>query len=237
MHEFCFSITYDEGVDPYADAFIEHDSIRSDAVYSCLEPTRLWRLEVLTGDAAALEAVTPLLVDESLDRESVGERTCEADREHSLLTATGRRRVVYSYLSDVARCDAVPVIAARYISGGSLVELTRRGAEARWRILMQDDETVGMLYDTLGSRLADGAEFRFERLTEVDGWRNTVLASNALPNEQHRTLTLAVEEGYFETPREVTLDELADRLDVPRSTVSYRLRRAVREVVTNAVRT
>jgi predicted DNA binding protein len=224
-------------VNSYADAFIEHDSLRSEAVYSCLEPTQLWRLEVVTADTPVLDAVEPLLLDESLDRESVSGRTCEADRTHSLLTSTARRRVVYSYLSDIARCDAIPVITSQYVSGGSLIELRRRGSEAQWRVLMQNDEKAGMLYDTLGSRLADGLQFRFERFTEVDDWRNAALASNSLPNEQHRTLALAVEQGYFETPREVTLDELAEQLDAPRSTVSYRLRRAVGEVVTDFVQT
>ncbi len=236
MHEFLFSITYDEGVSRYADAFIDDGSLRSEAVYSCLEPTRLWRLEVLTGDAAALDAAEGFLLDESLDRETISERACEAERRHSLLTATGRRRVVYSHLDAIARCDAVPVIAARYVDGGSLIERTRRGAEARWRILMQDDEKAGMLYDTLGARLADGLSFRFERLAEVDGWQNSLLALHSLPGEQEEILSLAVERGYFETPRAVTLEELADQLDVPRSTASYRLRRAVAAVVTEYVR-
>lgn len=235
MHELLFSLAYERGVDEYTDLFIEYDDLRAEAVYSCLAPSQLWRLEVLTGDASTLEAVTPLVLNESRDRESVSERPCEANRYHSLLTETGRRRVIYSYLSDVRRCDAVPVITAQYLSGGSLIKLTRHGAEAQWRILMQNDEKAGMLYDTLGSRLADGMQFHFERFAEVDTWRNTMLAADTLPNEQQETLALAVNEGYFETPREVTLDELAEQLDVPRSTVSYRLRRAVGEVVSNFV--
>ena len=235
MHELLFTLAYEKGVDEYMDLFIEHNDLRAEAVYSCLDPSQLWRLEVLTGDASTLEAVTSLALDESRGRESVSERSCEATRYHSLLTETGRRRVIYSYLSDVRRCDAVPVITARYLSGGSLVKLTRRGAEAQWQILMQNDEKTGMLYDTLGSRRADGMQFHFGRVTEVDTWRNTMLAANTLPNEQRETLALAVNEGYFETPREVTLDELAEQLDVPRSTVSYRLRRAVGEVVSNFV--
>ena len=236
MHEFLFSLTYEKGVDEYADLFIEHDDLRAEAVYSCLDPSQLWRLEVLTGDAATLESVTPLVLDESRDRESVSDRPCEGDRAYSLLTDTGRRRVIYSYLSNVRRCDAVPVITAQYLTGGSLMQLTRQGPEAQWRILMQNDEKAGMLYDTLGSRLADGVRFRFERLTEVETWQNTVLAANSLPAEQQETLALAVDQGYFETPRAVTLDDLAEQLDVPRSTVSYRLRRAVGEVVSNFVR-
>jgi predicted DNA binding protein len=37
--------------------------------------------------------------------------------------------------------------------------------------------------------------------------------------------------GYYETPIETTLDAVADRLDLPRSTVSYRLRRAEAQLV------
>jgi predicted DNA binding protein len=237
MHEFSFSITYEEGADAYADAFIGDDSLHAEAVYSCLQPSELWRLESVTGDPAALDATEGLLLDESLDRESVSGRTCEAHRRHSLLTATGRRRVVYSYLSGTDRCDAIPVLASRYATGGLLLEVSRRGDRARWRVLLQSDEKVGMLYDTLGARLAEGLTFQFERLTEVDDWHNPLLASQSLPNEQLEVLSLAVEQGYFEAPREVTLEELADQLDIPRSTASYRLRRATAEVVTAFVDT
>jgi predicted DNA binding protein len=87
-----------------------------------------------------------------------------------------------------------------------------------------------MLYDTLGARLADGMTFRFGHLTKVDSWERGLLSHRRLPNEQLETLALAFEQGYFETPREVTLDELAEQLDTPRSTVSYRLRRAVAQL-------
>jgi predicted DNA binding protein len=230
MHEFLFSISYEEGADRYADAFIEHDSLGATALYACLSPDELWRLTSVTGDTAALDAVKELLLDGSLDRESLSERRCRAERRHSLLTDEPNRLVVYSYLSDITACDAVPVIAAQYVSEGLLIEQTRNGSEARWRLLLQSDEKVGMLYDTLGARLAEGMRFRFEHLTEVDRWESGLLSHRALPNEQLETLTLAVEQGYFETPRAVTLDELADQLDAPRSTVSYRLRRAVAEL-------
>jgi predicted DNA binding protein len=48
-------------------------------------------------------------------------------------------------------------------------------------------------------------------------------------------LEAAVDRGYFETPREVTLDELAADLDLPGSTVSYRLRRATAELAKSFV--
>ena len=39
-------------------------------------------------------------------------------------------------------------------------------------------------------------------------------------------LRAAVEAGYYESPRATTLDEIADRVGIPRSTFSYRLRNA-----------
>jgi predicted DNA binding protein len=235
MHEFRFSITYEEGADPYADAFIEHDSLSSRAVYACLRPTELWRLETVEGGPEVLGRVTELLLDESIDRLSFSERDCRADRRHSLLNRGRSRRTVYSHFADVSHCDAVPVITAEYTSAGSLIERTQRGSTARWYVLLQDDEKVGMLYDTLGGRLRDGLTFEFDHLTRVDGWQSALFTPERLPAEQQETLTLAVERGYFETPREVSLDELADELDTPRSTVSYRLRRATAELATKFV--
>jgi len=44
--------------------------------------------------------------------------------------------------------------------------------------------------------------------------------------EQEAALRAAVEHGYYESPREVDVADLATHLDVPRSTLTYRLRRA-----------
>ncbi len=49
---------------------------------------------------------------------------------------------------------------------------------------------------------------------------------SALSPEQEAALQAAVEHGYYESPREVDGGELAEHLDVPRSTLTYRLRRA-----------
>ncbi len=49
--------------------------------------------------------------------------------------------------------------------------------------------------------------------------------SNLSP-EQEAALRSAVEHGYYESPRKVDVSELAEHLDVPRSTLTYRLRRA-----------
>ena len=62
-----------------------------------------------------------------------------------------------------------------------------------------------------------------EQLWRVD---HATGSPDALSAEQEAALRAAVEHGYYETPRTVDVSELADHLDVPRSTLTYRLRRA-----------
>lgn len=231
MYEFGFTITYDDGVDAVTDAFVRNESVRSERIYACLDPERMWAIEFVTGDPDELRALEAVLFDESLDRESVSGRSCGGERRISRLGEKPRCRMVYTHLSGIGHCDAVPTIAARYFSAGALFVETRTGRTATWRVLAQRDEKIGLLYDTLGARLAEGLEFRFDHLTELDQWRSRFLFPSGLRPEQRDVLVAAAEHGYFETPREVTLEELAGVLDLPRSTVSYRLRRATAELV------
>jgi len=57
----------------------------------------------------------------------------------------------------------------------------------------------------------------------------------ALTDVERRTLQTAVQEGYFETPREITLGELADEFDVSKPAVSKNLRRGERKLLERAV--
>ena len=54
----------------------------------------------------------------------------------------------------------------------------------------------------------------------------TTTESDDLSPKQEEALQAAVEHGYYESPREIDVGGLADRLDVPRSTLNHRLRRA-----------
>ncbi len=49
----------------------------------------------------------------------------------------------------------------------------------------------------------------------------------ALTDKQQELLAVAYEEGYFDVPRGISQDELADRLEVSKSAISQRLRRAI----------
>jgi predicted DNA binding protein len=56
-----------------------------------------------------------------------------------------------------------------------------------------------------------------------------------LTEKQHDVLVRAHERGYFETPRQVTLEELAEEFEVSRSALGRRLRRAHDELVDAAL--
>jgi predicted DNA binding protein len=78
----------------------------------------------------------------------------------------------------------------------------------------------------------------------VDGDVEDVKASLQLVEQckqlttvERETLTTAVENGYFESPREMTLGELAEEFGVSKPAVSKNLRRAQQKVASGAVRT
>ena len=226
MREFVFEIRYDEGADAFMDLLIDTPEARSTAFLCSMTGEELWRLDRVTGPPDAVDRGTTLLTDDEYDPHSISERCCEGRRYTEVLEDGAQHSVVYTYLDRTDRCDAVPLITNRYVTGGLLFEVSRQANTERWRILMENDRKVGMLYDTLGGKLRDGLSFRFEQLGDVSESPMNPLSSVSVRPEQRRVLELAAEEGYYETPRETTLDELASALDCPRSTVSYRLRRA-----------
>jgi predicted DNA binding protein len=57
----------------------------------------------------------------------------------------------------------------------------------------------------------------------------------SLTDVERETLQTAVEEGYFDTPRGITLGELADRFDVSKPAASKNLRRGQRKLLERAV--
>jgi len=235
MREFVFTLTYDSGADPVMDAFAAAPNARATALVCPVAESAVWRLDTVTGPPETVERVTALITDEERDLFSVSDRGCVGRRYSDVLSASARRAVVYTRVSEATRCDAVSLIARRYLTGGVFAEVTRRESEERWRLLTESDERVGMLYDTLGGSLRDEISFRFEHLEDATEPPSNPFASLSLRPEQQQVLELAAEMGYYETPRETTLDDLAAELDCPRSTVSYRLRRAEAQLVSSFI--
>ncbi|WP_135363384.1 helix-turn-helix domain-containing protein [Halosimplex halophilum] len=76
--------------------------------------------------------------------------------------------------------------------------------------------------------------FRLEKLYETDHPRTG--SRYGLTAKQYEALNTAWELGYFEDPRETTLDEVADELGITRQSLSQRLRRGHHALVANTIR-
>ncbi|WP_367175194.1 helix-turn-helix domain-containing protein [Haloarcula rubripromontorii] len=226
MREFVFEIRYDDGVDELMDLFIETPEARSTTFLCSMGNAQLWRLDRITGPTSVVEDATALLTGSTYDQLSISARPCGGRHYSDVLENGSQRSLVYSYFEDLVHCDSVPTITNRYINGALLFEITRQENTERWRILMEDDKKVGMLYDTLGGALQDGLSFHFDHVSDAAGPLLNLFDSVSVRPEQSRVLELAAEKGYYETPRETTLDDIATELGWPRSTVSYRLRQA-----------
>jgi hypothetical protein len=116
-------------------------------------------------------------------------------------------------------------LIGREFRPGVVVETLRQGDRQTWRLLLRPGETVGGFHDVLVDRLRDGVTFRMGAIRDATTWRDQAEPGD-VPEEQRRAVRAAVGAGYYESPRQATLDEIAADLGIPRSTLSYRLRKA-----------
>ncbi|CCQ32242.1 bacterio-opsin activator HTH domain protein [Halorhabdus tiamatea SARL4B] len=75
-------------------------------------------------------------------------------------------------------------------------------------------------------------KFHLHRLFQSD---SDDIDEYGLTAQQHNALAVAYDEGYFEIPREATLEDLADELDTTTSALSELLRRGQRRLVGRTV--
>ncbi len=80
--------------------------------------------------------------------------------------------------------------------------------------------------------LPDGVDATVERLGGYDRRRSP---ETALTERQRDVVATAVDLGYYDVPREATLEEVADDLDIAGSTVSTHLRKAEAAVMGTVV--
>ncbi|WP_122089842.1 helix-turn-helix domain-containing protein [Halalkalicoccus subterraneus] len=105
--------------------------------------------------------------------------------------------------------------------------LSATGSDDHWqlRLLFPDHDALSTVHDHC--RAAD-IEFEITSIYELEGQRHRRYGLTA---RQHRTLIEGVERGYYEIPRELTLGEFAERLDVSHQALSERLRRGHRNLI------
>ncbi len=103
---------------------------------------------------------------------------------------------------------------------GAILEASGRDGNWSLRLLFHDRSGLSEAHRLLGEY---GFRFEVTRLTPVEepSWGKTTLTKT-----QYEAVAAAHELGYFDVPRQVTLQELAAELDVSHQALSERLRRS-----------
>lgn len=162
-------------------------------------------------------------VPERSDFDAVG-AALEADEtvaEAHRVAARGRQRIYRVELTPDVRL-ITPELIER---GGGLIEA--RSDDDGWlaRVHLPDSRTLAALRRFCRDR---EIRFRTERLYNAD---DLATAISGLTDPQRQLLLAAYEAGYFEEPRAITLEGLADRLDISPTAAGGRLRRAMARLV------
>ncbi|MFD1589497.1 helix-turn-helix domain-containing protein [Halorientalis brevis] len=227
MREFVFTIEYEEGVDEVMDLFIENPELRARTMAVHATSESIWRLAHVTGPKEVLATFEDLLGRITNCNETIG--MCGSpvvEWDYEILSSTPNSRIVYTCQQEGDGVHSIPHVAAKHIGDGLLMQAERRGNQYQWRLLIDDEDTVGAIYDEVDAGLCDGLSITVERLSDPECWTDTGFHDDDLPPEQQAALEAAVEYGYYETPRRNSLQSIADTIDVPTSTLQYRITRA-----------
>lgn len=227
MRELVFTLDYDHGWNTVADTLADHPDagIRSLSLHATDES--LWRVDHATGPADALEAIETAFLTADYYADCLATEDCGATSTTQVLEHTDDTLVLYSYWERTPVCTSVPHLALDHLGDGILFETRHEQRQYTWRIIHSGDGSVRAFFDALDDAVGNCAKMEIVRLTDAStANEDSSSDSDGLPSNQREALEAAVEYGYYETPREVDVGELADRLNVPRSTLTYRLRRA-----------
>jgi hypothetical protein len=105
------------------------------------------------------------------------------------------------------------------------------GRNDRWslRIVFPDHDALSRTYDFCQEQ---GLTIDVESVTSMD---EEPARQFGLSEAQYETLITAHQKGYFEVPRQVTVDDLAEDLGVSAQSISERLRRAHDRLISSAL--
>jgi len=224
MRELVFALEYEPGCNRVADALADHPDARVRSLSLHATDDRLWRVDHATGTPAALDAVERAFLDGDYYADCLAADDCGATQTTRVLDRTDDTLVLYTDWERTSRCASVPHIARDRFGDGVLFETRHEGRHYTWRLIHSGGD-VGAFFDDVRAAVGDCARMELLKTGEAGSERADGPRAE-LPAEQEAAVAAAVEHGYYESPRAIDAGELAEHLGVPRSTLTYRLRRA-----------
>ena len=177
-----------------------------------------------------------------------------ADRHGDVLVMHGREDQVDRFVRNLIATQTRPpeivlrsptsvIVRGRNPEAGVVATIYRSGCGVLWPAVWRDGierytvlATTRERLDALVRDLARIGDVRIERVSEVDASQlsvNVPLAdlTERLTPRQLQALTLAIEEGYYQSPRRTSTQAMAERVGVSRSTFEEHLRKAEQRVL------
>jgi len=226
MRELVFELEYESGSNRVADTLAEYPDARIRSLSLHATTDSLWRVDHVTGSVGGLTDIEAAFLTADYYTDCLSSDRCGATQRTQVLESTDDMLVLYSYWERTDSCASVPHMALEHLGHGVLFEATRQERRTTWRIVHSGEGDVRAFFDELEESVADGIDIDFQRLSDASSPVETTTESVDLSPEQEEALRAAVEHGYYESPREIDVGGLSDPLDVPRSTLNHRLRRA-----------
>ena len=229
MRELVFALEYEPGCNRIADALAGHPDARVRSLSLHVTADRLWRVDHATGTPDALEDVERAFLDGDYYADCLATDDCGATQTTRVLERTADTLVLYTDWKRTSRCASVPHIARDRLGDGVLFETHHEGRHYTWRLIHSGDGDVGGFFEDVRAAVGDCARMELLKTGTADADHGTAETDDAtaeLTAEQEAALSAAVDHGYYESPRAIDAGELAEHLGVPRSTLTYRLRRA-----------
>ena len=237
MREFVFALDYEPECNPVADTLDTYPEAAIRSLSCHVTPESLWRVDHATGPSDALAAIEDVFLTTDHYADCLATEVCGASSHTQVLEHTDNMLVLYSYWERTPSCTSVPHIALDCLGDGALFETHHEQRRYKWRIIYSGDGDVRAFLDKLENTVGDCTEVEMLRLTDNSSAPSDVYDMDGLPPNQQEALRAAVEHRYYETPRKIDLGELAEKLDIPRSTLTYRVRRAEAHIAKQFVET
>lgn len=111
--------------------------------------------------------------------------------------------------------------------GGVIRDAVARDGTWRFRLLFPEEAETSIVHETLRDR---GLRVEVTHVSTAE-W----LDDGGLTDKQYEALRIAHRSGYYEIPRETSLENLAEQVTITYQSLSERLRRAHRELVERAL--
>lgn len=224
MRELVFALEYAPGTNAVADILTENPETKIRSLSCHVTPHNLWRVDHVTGGHSALDELTETVANAEYYTDCLARRDCEADWETQVLDHTDDALVLYSYWSRTPSCTSIPHLALDRYGDGLIFQTTWVGHRYEWRIIAPDNTAYLDFRNAIEDEIDDTTGVTFVRVGDADD--ATPDDELSLTPEQDAAMRAAVEHGYYQTPREIETYDLAAKLGLPGSTLSYRLRRA-----------